>query len=320
MSNFTKSLLTLFSALLLIGCAGTKTFHELARPGDTIAVAAGWMHHLQRDNITVTITDSASNATTYTATPGNPDPNVRASINFYPDPVSSLVVSNRIGENLTPSAGTYAQLIDANSTLDPATGESDNDWWETVVFVDLPDPMMPGAATVDITANDASGESISSGYMIVGEDDGTGSGMVTGGQPNTFSGKLGEFVTFDLNEDQLKSMERLNHHVVTFSGTTLPHAIQIDMTHDGTGTPYVVNPVGSIKSISWADDAGTTPNLLRVILMPSEDAAIDAFVDFKFYVTGSVNGLALAASDPVKGFTSAGARLDPPDDVSAQIK
>ena len=315
MTRFTTSLLILFSAVLLIGCAGTKTFHELAQPGDTTAVAAGWNHHFQRDNITVTITDADNNITTYTSTTGNPPPKVRASINFYPDPVSSLVVSNRIGENLTPSAGTYAELIDANSTFDPATGESDNDWWETVVFVDLPDPMMPGSATIDITANDASGESASSNVLIVGDDDGGGTGMVTGGQQNTFTGKLSQFVTFDLSEDILQSLERLNSHVVTFSGTTVPYAIQVEMTHDGAGTPYVVNPVGSLKSVTWSDDGVN----LRVILMPTQETASDSFIDFKFYVSGSVSGLALASGDPVLAFDSDG-KADDFNDVIAQIQ
>ena len=184
-----------------------------------------------------------------------------------------------------------------------------------MVFVDLPDPMMPGSATIEITANDASGESASSNVLIVGDDDGGGTGMVTGGQQNTFTGKLSQFVTFDLSEDKLQSLERLNSYVVTFSGTTVPYAIQVEMTHDGAGTPYVVNPVGSLKSVSWFDDGAN----LRVILMPTEETAIDSFIDFKFYVSGSVSGLALASGDSVQAFDSNGDTVVP-DDVLAQIQ
>ncbi len=48
--------LQLVACLLIAGCAGTKTFHEFARPGDTVALAAGWQNNAFRDNITVTIT------------------------------------------------------------------------------------------------------------------------------------------------------------------------------------------------------------------------------------------------------------------------
>ena len=57
MTRFTKLLLALLTAVLLIGCAGTKTFHEYARAGDTIIVAAGYKKDFQRDNITVTAPD-----------------------------------------------------------------------------------------------------------------------------------------------------------------------------------------------------------------------------------------------------------------------
>lgn len=263
-------------ALLIVGCAGTKTFHEAARAGDTVAVAAGWNHFFQRDNITVTITDNLGAQTVYNAG----DPSVRASINLYPDPVSSLVVSNATNQNMTPSALTYAQLVNSNATL------GDNDWWETVVFVDLPDPMALGTATVTIDSL-TGGETATSTFDIVPDENGLG----TGGRANTFSGKLGSFVSFDLNDQQMKSMERLDHYTVSFSGATIPAAIELDFTHTtGVGVAHVVNPLAHMKNLSWSDD-GTN---LKVILLPAKGAVPGAMQDFKFYITGGLTGLQFA--------------------------
>lgn len=42
MTRFTKLLLAVLTAVLLIGCAGARTFHEYARAGDTTIVAAAY--------------------------------------------------------------------------------------------------------------------------------------------------------------------------------------------------------------------------------------------------------------------------------------
>jgi len=275
-------LLWLTGAYLLTGCTGARTFHEYARGGDTVAVAAGWAHHLQRDNIQVTITDSSNTVTTYA--PG--DPAVRASINFYPDPVSSLVLSDRLNKDITISSRTYAQLINQESTT------YDRDWWETVVFVDLPDPMALGDATINIQdLTSAAMESASSVVTIVPDDTGIG----TGGNPNTFAAKLGTF-DFNLSDAHLLSMERASHFVINFTAGALPQAIQVDLTynpdaaHGGTGTPYVVNPIGNIKNISWAP-TGNSGTGLRVIITPTKSGEISTINDFKFYVAGGITGL-----------------------------
>lgn len=300
MSTFTKSLLTLFSALLLIGCAGTQTFNKTAMPGDTVAVAAGYRHHFQRDNITVTITDSAGATTVYD--PGEIQPEsgnigVRAVINLYPDPLSSWVVSDRTGVQQTPNALTY---VDQNLFQNT---ESDYDWWQTVVFVDLPETMeapaqamATGEATIFIETPGAEGDPGYEKYTsTVNVVPGTGQAHAFGAITKAFG------VTFPLEDQHMQAMERVPHLTVNFTGTTVPHAIQLELSHDtedpeGAGTrAYVSNPVGHIKSVTWADDVNT--NTTRIILMPNRDADIrntddnfdglnDGFQDFKINLAG----------------------------------
>jgi hypothetical protein len=112
---------------------------------------------------------------------------------------------------------------------------------------------------------------------------------------------------------QLQSMERAPKYTISFSGgSTLPAALQIDLTHSpassagGVGTPLVVNPRGEMKNISWTDD-GTH---LRVILLTSGDGTTKdpsltnyAWKYFKFYVSGGITNLLVTN---VKAYDSAG--------------
>ena len=273
---------------LLAGCTGARTLHDFARAGDTVLVAAGWAHHLQRSNIQVTVTDSNNMVTTYP--PG--DPAVRASINLYPDPVSSLVLSDRLDQDITISSRTYAQLINQQST------NNDRDWWETTVFVDLPDPMGLGNATVTVTdVTTGSNESASSVVTIVPDSSGIG----TGGTPNSFAAKLGAF-DFNLSDAHFLSMERATHFVISFSGVTVPQAMQIDLSHNpdaahgGAGTPYVVNAIGNIRNVAWSA-TGASGTGLRVIITPTRDNEITTLNDFKLYVAGGITGLTVVDQD-----------------------
>jgi hypothetical protein len=276
----------MLSIFVLQGCVGARTFHEVARAGDTVAVAAGWKHNFSRDNITVTITPSSGSPIVY---PPN-DPAVRAAVNLYPDPLSSLLVSPQIGQDLTPSARTYASVISNNYT------NHDSDWWQTTVFVDLPDSLPSGTATISIT--NPQGESVSPTVDIV---DGVG-------QPNSFDATTGP-----INGSQLASMERVGNYVVRFAGSTIPYAIQVEIVHDpdkahgGTGVAYVINPRGDIKNVTWSD----TGSNLRVILIPAHGVVLSDMLDYKFYVTGGVNNLNVLSvkavdvdGNPVSGVTA----------------
>jgi hypothetical protein len=271
---------------LLSGCVGSRTFHDLARAGDTVAVAAGWKHHYTRDNITVSITPSSGSTIVL---PPN-DPAVRAVINLYPDPVSSLVLSQETGQDLTPSAQTYAGLVNSSYT------RGDKDWWQTSVFIDLPTTLPVGVAYIEI--DNPQGEYVYSEVEIVEGD----------GQPNTFQATFGS-----LSSNQMATMERVGHYTIRFSGATIPFAIQIDLTHDpdvdhgGAGRAHVANPRGDLKGVAWKDDGSN----MRVILTPAKRSVLGNMKEFKFYVAGGVTDLQVVNvkavdlnGNPVAGITA----------------
>lgn len=261
--------------LTLTGCAGTRTFHEYARAGDTVAVAAGWKQSFTKDAITVTVTPAAGAPQVYA--PGNPA--IRAVVNLYPDPISSLVVSEKTKQNLTPSASTYGYMVNYNFTA------NDRDWFETTVFIDLPATLTTGQATITIVSNQ--GETASSTLEII---PGTG-------QPNTFSAELNG----PLDDNQMAAMARVAHYTISFSGTSVPYAMQLafthapDKSHGGTGVTHVANPRGDLKSLAWSDD-GTN---LKVILTPAQLTGIASLKDCKFYVAGGITNLSLGSLQAV---------------------
>ncbi len=283
-------ILIIFLANGLNGCIGVKTFNENARAGDTVTLAAGWRHHYGRDNITVTITPSSGAPIVYL--PNNPA--VRAVVNMYPDPLSSLLVSPLVDMDMTTSARTYADLVSGIYT------DYDQDWWQTAVFVDLPGSLPQGTARIDIT--NPQGESTYSNVNIV---PGTG-------QPINFSYRFGDS-SDNLSANQLRSMERIGNYVIQFSGSTIPYALQADFSHapdvnnGGTGKAHVVNTRGDLKNAAW-NDTGTS---LRIILNPVKGQALSRFSDFKIYVTGGITGLQLVSlkavdinGNPVTGITA----------------
>ena len=105
--SLAKKLAILFPVFLMVGCAGLKPFHQVARAGDTVAIATGWQENWSRDNISIWVKENGS--TLWTQYPAN-DPSIRAVVNFYPDPVSSLVVSNRTGQDITSFAQFYGDI------------------------------------------------------------------------------------------------------------------------------------------------------------------------------------------------------------------
>ena len=274
--------LLLTGAALLSGCGGMRTFHEYARAGDTVALAAGWKHDFARDKITVTITPAAGAPQVYA--PGNPA--IRAVVNLYPDPISSLVVSQKTRQDLTPYARTYGDSLIAAFTT------NDRDWYETTVFLDLPVTLTTGLATIDIVSDQ--GETASSTLDII---PGTG-------QPNTFDavwmGPLEDF--------QLAGLERIPHYIISFGGATVPYAMQLafthapDASHGGAGVAHVANPRGDLKSLVWNDN-GTN---LKVLLRPAKTTDNNSLKDCKFYVAGGITGLAV---NSVQAFDANGATV-----------
>jgi hypothetical protein len=263
------NLLLALLIMLLGGCAGVQTFPNTVRAGDTAALAAGWKSDFSRSDITVTITDSTGAQTIYP--PGSPE--VRAVINFYPDPLSSIAVASRGGVELTPYAGTYAQMVNYRFT------QEDPDWWQTVVFVDLPPTLPPGNTVVSV--KNAAGVTSASTIEVI---DGTGKPAVFNAQDNG-----------PLHDLQLASLERAPHYEITFAGNQIPHALELRLAHDpdasngGSGQAYIINPRGETKNLMWSGN-GTH---LHVILTPAGMSAPPQMIDYKFYITGGITGVYL---------------------------
>ena len=259
-------IICLLLTIVLAGCSGVQTFQSSLRAGDTAAVAAGWKHNFSRDNILVTITPSVGDPIYYP--PG--DSAVRAVINMYPDPLSSLVISDATNQDITPYAQTYADGISYFTS-------GDKDWWQTIVFVDLPDTLPAGLTNIEI--RNSQGDTTASSVEII---DGLG-------EPELFTAEING----PLLPNQFASMERVDHFVVSFSGSVVPHAIQINFSHDpdaetgGVGKAYVSNPRGDLKSILWNDDGSN----LQVLLTPTQAQSLSSMTDFKFYVSGGIANL-----------------------------
>lgn len=270
-NKYTTYLMLMLSVLGIVGCSGVDTFGTVARSGDTVTMAFGWKQGLSRANInSITITDSAGTPTVY----GPNDPAIRSVFNSYPDPLSKLVVDAETG-----SPSIMSILIEGNIT------NGDKDYSESLIMLNLPAGMQTGVASIVVDTIDGPLNPVE--VLIV-------SGDGTSGQPANFL----NYESLAVNALHLKAMERAPHYTVTFECNTVPHAIQVDLMHalandgngnGGTGYPYAVNPRGDIKSMNWSDD-GTN---MRVILMPTHGNSINDMVQFKFYVAGGLQALAL---------------------------
>lgn len=281
MSNMTYLALLLLVLGILSGCAGMEAFPLTARAGDTVAFGVGWKQKFDRETLTVTITDAASNTFTYLPN----DPAVRAVINLYPDPLSYLVVGTRTGSNDRYGA-TYGSVINGSFT------ENDPDWWQTTIYLDLPAGLAEGQADVTFVSSN-------------GETYGPRPVQIIPGQGSRYLFKaelLGAMTPV-----QMQSMERRSSSTVQLSGgSTFPAAIQIDLTHSpddsagGTGKAFAVNPRGEVKNLTWTDN-GTS---MRVMLLTAKgNTTLNDWKQFKFYVTGGVTGVQVQS---VKAYDSAG--------------
>jgi hypothetical protein len=258
----------LFLTAALVGCSGAQTFQSNLRAGDTAAVAAGWKHNFSRDNITVTITPSIGAPITYLPN----DPAVRGVVNMYPDPISSMVISDATDQDITPFARTYALGTSFFTS-------SDKDWWQTTVFIDLPNTLPIGLANIEVT--NTQGDSVAATVNII---DGAGQAEIFDVDQNG-----------PLTKAQFSALERIDHFVVSFTGTEIPYALQLNFTHDpdvdnsGVGRAYVSNPRGDLKNIMWNDDGSN----LHVVLTPTRIQSVSDMKDFKFYVSGGINNLVM---------------------------
>jgi hypothetical protein len=298
-----KLLIVAMLALLGIGCGGVYTYYDTASGGDTVAVPAGWKQSFTPDTVTVEIYQPPYhpvNNPTPIATYSPGDPRIRGVTNAYVDPLSSMVVSRETGQDLTPSARTYASQVSQQYT------GPDRDWFQSMVFVDLLDPM-PQTGLAEVYAYTPT-EDASSFVNIT---------ATTGGHAHAFEAQVLGPVT----QDQFKAIGRVPFKTVTVTGNTVPEAIQVDLIHDpdknngGTGKAHVVNPTGWVKNTAWRSwyDSDINKNHLRVIMTPARDGIIYDMLDFKFYVAGGVTGLVL---DSVQGFDVDGMEITDPINVT----
>ena len=288
--NMTVLCVVILTQMLVSGCTSFSSFSAAGQPGETIALALGWNQNLSRDELTVTITPATGSPVVYL--PG--DPAVRALINLYPDPLSRLVIERETGT--FADDGYFFSVLMENFV----TGQ-DKDISQKILMMDLPTEIIDGPATVSFSST--GGETLPPQNVTV----------LPGGPVARHEFQVQEGLQPMLGE-QIDLGERVPHYIVTFSGSPVPYAIQIDLTHDADqGSPYVVSPRGTdIKSASWSDDGSN----LRVILMPT-GAPLTDMVNFKFYIAGGLQNLQLA--DPllsVSAFDSSGTSIP---DISASI-
>jgi len=268
-------------ALVVSGCAGTQPFNHAARPGDTVAIFSGWKHQFGKDQLTVTISPEVGEDIVYQPN----DSRVRASLNLYPDPLSYMSVGYETNQGSAVYEGEIPDLT-ADTTYQNGRiygqvvtygfTNQDPDWWQSVVFVDMPDTLPVGNADVTITSSGDLGESWTVPVEII---EGVGS-------PHKFSAQnLGP-----MNNEQRHALERTPHFEVHFTGAEVPHAIQVSLSRDThlNGIPYVVNPRGDIKNITWADDG---ENIRVMLSLTHQSPAHKSMERFKFYVTGGVSDI-----------------------------
>jgi len=271
------------------GCAGVNTFSSSARAGDTVALSLGWNQPITRDNLRVDIT---SGSASYTYAPN--DPNVRMVANFYPDPASRLIVGRETNQSLGVNASAQAQNLETTVT------GNDKDYAQTMLLVDLPATLPTGTAT--IKAMSATTLAPIGPDIAVTIIDG-------GGSPATLAGTGGP-----ATPEMLGALERSAFKTVSFSGSVISYALQLDLTYTpASGTPWVVNPRGDLKNVSWTVDG--TGGRLKIILLPANQVNPTQWSVFKLLVAGDMSGLAIDQGS-VKAFDASG---NPVTGITAQL-
>ena len=244
-------------ALVFTGCAGVKSFPNTVQTGETVAIAAGWKKHFSRNDIQVTFTPASGPEVVYTS----PDPRIRSVVNLYPDPVSSLVVTPEVGVDVTPNATTYTNSLQSGFVRD-AVGDN-KDYWQTVVFVDVP-AISNGIATVQVS--NSHGETSTTEINV----------LPSSGEADEFNAQL----SGPLNSSHLLMMERLDHYLVSFAGgAEVPHAIELDLDYANLNSGYLIKARGDLTSLSWSD----TGTGYKAILMAANQP-LGSLNDYKFYV------------------------------------
>jgi hypothetical protein len=188
-----------------------------------------------------------------------------------------LVVGTETAQSLNYNANVHGTDLLNNVT------NQDKDWMETTIFLDLPATVPVGSATIEITGPTGPVTPTPIGLEI----------LPGAGSPNPFAGPSG-----NLTAEQVATLERADAYTITFTtftGSPVPHAIQLELSHtSGVGTPWVVNPRGDLKNVAWTDTGST----LRVVLTPANGQTLQQMAHFKFYVAGGITGLTVSIGSP----------------------
>lgn len=279
--------------LLATGCSGTHSFTTAARGGETVALAVGYRQHLQRQNMTVKITDYSGTTVTYPVS----DPRVRGVVNLYPDPVSKLRVGYDTGQKLGVNALYLTDVIQGNNYPGGGGTSGDSDWWITTLLLDLPTTMANGnlisTGMANIVITDTGGNAIPP--VSVEILPGTSSKNLF----NIYG--LASGFTFDAltqYPNVLPGLERADHFIVTFQTTQdangydiLPYSMQVSFTHTpSVGVAQVLNARSDLKNVTFTDDGS---NLKVMLTSPDGNAMYFTAKDLKFYIAGGLSNVAL---------------------------
>lgn len=280
--------LSMLLIFLLQGCAGTQTFSNNVLAGETAVVAAGYQHYFSQDNVTVTFTPEVGDSVVYA--PG--DAAIRGIVNLYPDPLSSIVLSHQVGQNISSFSNTYSFITGSYT-------DSNKEWWQTTLYIDTPSTLPVGVTTITIT--NPEGESAESVVNITG----------VGGLPDKFSAQGAGALTRIMFE----SLERVDHYAVEFNGATIPDAIQVDLAAT-TLLTYIKKGNSERASLHW----NKTGDDYKVIMLSNSQGSATEMSDFNFYVpiaSGVTGETALTLAEPVLAFDSNG---EPVTGVTVEIK
>ena len=162
---------------------------------------------------------------------------------------------------------------------DPTAFNRDKDWYQTTVFVDLPQTLPFGTTAIEVTNSEGS-----TATSIVEIIDGMGT-------PSTFTAENSVNLTLNM----FNAFSRAQNYTIDFSGSDIPYAIEIILMHDpdstagGEGKAYAINPLGYKKNLHWSDNGIS----MKAILTPTTNATLEHINDFKFYVAGNTSNLSI---------------------------
>jgi hypothetical protein len=175
----------------------------------------------------------------------------------------------------------------------PGSAQHQPDAWDTHVYFDLPLGLDIGTAHVEIRGPQ---------------------GSLTGVVPLEILPGIGAPLSPEdasLAGNALAPLERTEHATIAFSGPSVPHSIQIELSYTaGAAVVSVINTRGDLKNLVWADHGSR----LIVLMTPVAGRTLREFRAFEFYVTGGVTDLQV---NSLRAYDVTGARLP---GVSARVE